>query len=326
MEGYETSQLERLDRLLSELNTQSLLVVSNGRVLYSFGDVSDTGYIASVRKSVLAILFGPYVEAGNLSLNDTLETLGIDDHLGLSHQEKQARVADLLRSRSGVYHPAANGGDSLASAPPRGSKSPGSYFLYNNWDFNALGHIFEQQTGVSVYTALALRLAEPLAFQDFDLSEQELHGDESRSQYLAYHMFLSARDLARIGVLMLNEGRWHGQQLISREWIRTITSETTDFTDMHPANQREQELDFGILWWLFDERHSNEAYQGAYVAQGSYGQFLLVVPKYKLVIAHKTRYQPVSNAQEYHSVSVSWEQFMQIADTVVGARIREPSD
>ena len=54
------------------------------------------------------------------------------------------RVEHLLSARSGVYHPASNGGDDLASAPPRGSQAPGAYYLYSNWDFNVAGAIFEQ--------------------------------------------------------------------------------------------------------------------------------------------------------------------------------------
>ena len=131
------------------------------------------------------------------------QSFGIDDVGGLLAIEKRARVRDLISARSGVYHPAANGGDNSADAPPRGTKEPGSYFLYNNWDFNAAGGIFEQQTGLAVYDALEQDLAAPLEFEDFDRSYQELHGDETKSNFLAYHMFISARDLARIGLLML---------------------------------------------------------------------------------------------------------------------------
>ena len=52
-----------------------------------------------------------------------------------------------------------------ALAPPRGSGRPGRYFLYNNWDFNALGTIYQQQTGNTVFEALDAELAKPFVFK-----------------------------------------------------------------------------------------------------------------------------------------------------------------
>ncbi len=117
--------------------------------------------LASVRKSVLAMLFGSYVADGKIRLDKTLAELGVDDHGGLLPRELEAAVANLLAARSGVYHEASNSGDNLADAPPRGSQKRGSYFLYSNWDFNALGTIFEQETGRNIYDALETDLARP---------------------------------------------------------------------------------------------------------------------------------------------------------------------
>src|SRR5262245_3997359 len=78
-----------------------------------------------------------------------------------------------------------------ASMPPRGSHPPGTRFHYNNWDFNALGTIFERQTGRGVFEALREDLAGPLGFQDFDPARQRLLGRPERSHHLAHHLFLS---------------------------------------------------------------------------------------------------------------------------------------
>jgi len=319
--GFDPEKLAQLDRLISGLNTQSVFVVAGGKLLYQYGDVTDTGYVASVRKSILALLYGPYVIAGEIDLDATLGELGIDDHQGLLDIERRARVRDLISARSGVYHPAANGGDSAAEAPPRGPREPGTYFLYNNWDFNAAGGIFEQETGQSVYDALDRDIAKPLQFQDFDRDYQELHGDRSKSRFLAYHMFLSARDLARIGLLMLRGGKWRGKQLYPQSWIEMITSEVTDVQDMNPETQRNAGFDYGYMWWIFDDRTAAYPYRGAYLAQGSYGQFLLVVPELDLVIVHKTRYRPINSKREYDAAAVSYKQFKIIADAVIGARL-----
>ncbi|MCH6548149.1 MAG: serine hydrolase, partial [Gemmatimonadetes bacterium] len=102
-------------------NTTGLIVVDRGRVVFEFGDVAELSYLASVRKSVLAMLYGKYVENGTVDLEKTLADLGIDDVGGLLDIEKRATIHDLITARSGVYHPASNSGDNLADAPSRGS-------------------------------------------------------------------------------------------------------------------------------------------------------------------------------------------------------------
>jgi CubicO group peptidase (beta-lactamase class C family) len=142
--GYCQDRLEAVTARAKELPTTSMVVVVGGRVLWEYGDVKYVSYLASVRKSILAMLYGNYVKSGKIRLDKTLKDLNIDDVGGLLPKEREATILDLLEARSGVYHPASNGasaagGDTIGEAPPRGSIDHGSYFLYNNWDFNALG-------------------------------------------------------------------------------------------------------------------------------------------------------------------------------------------
>jgi len=88
--------------------------VVGGRVLWEYGDVSRRSYLASVRKSILAMLYGKYVANGTIRLDKTLEELGMDDHRGLLPHEQQATIEHLISARSGIYHPAANPGDNTA--------------------------------------------------------------------------------------------------------------------------------------------------------------------------------------------------------------------
>jgi CubicO group peptidase (beta-lactamase class C family) len=72
-----------------------------------WGDIDKKITSYSVRKSLLSALYGIYSAEGVIDINQTLEQLGIDDSPDpLTKEEKQARVVDLLRARSGVYHPA----------------------------------------------------------------------------------------------------------------------------------------------------------------------------------------------------------------------------
>ena len=56
--------------------------------------------------------------------------------------------------------------------PRRGSQAPGTYFQYQNWDFNAAGTAFEKLTGKDIFVALEEDLAKPIGMQDFDRARQ----------------------------------------------------------------------------------------------------------------------------------------------------------
>ena len=135
--GYSQEALDKLRSDLKAIDSTGMMVVVNGKVLFEYGDLEQVSYVASVRKSILAMLYGKYVTDTSIDLDITLEDLDLDDVQGLLEIEKQATIEDLITARSGIYHPASNPGDNTDQAPERGSQVPGEYFLYNNWDFNA---------------------------------------------------------------------------------------------------------------------------------------------------------------------------------------------
>jgi CubicO group peptidase (beta-lactamase class C family) len=323
--GYSSARLRALGEWVESLDTTAMMVVVGGRSLFEYGDLSHLSYLASVRKSVLAILYGKYVENGTIRLDRTLRELGFTDVGGLLPGELDATIEHLLTARSGVYHPASNGGDDSASAPPRGSQAPGRYFLYNNWDFNAAGAVFEQLTGRSIYDALETDLARPIGMQDFDRTRQRKSGDASRSRHLAYHMWLSTRDMARIGLLMLREGEWAGTQVVSRAWVRRITSLVTPLHEMNPPHQRAlgtgDRWGYGYMWWVWDAPNSSGPFVGAYTARGAGGQFITVLPQLDLVVAHKTdTEQPSPHGPPGRRRSVSAAEYDSILRMLIAAR------
>lgn len=311
--GFEAKRIQAALDYVKTLATTSLVVVYDGRILFDYGDTSELSYLASVRKSVLSMLFGKYVQRGQIRLDKTLAELNITDHGGLLPQELEATIADLLMARSGVYHPAANSGDHLAYAPPRGSKRPGTYYLYSNWDFNALGTIFEQETGLNIYDALEKDLAIPLEMEDFRRELQRKSGDLTKSIHPAYHMWISTRDMARLGYLMLREGNWKGQQLIPRDWVKKSTSPLTRVQEMNPEFLRQGPLGYGYLWWVFDGAGARGPYKGAYTAIGALGQFITVIPKLNLVVAHKVNNQKTKE-------TVSRDQYLKLLDLIIKAK------
>src|SRR5437773_1840833 len=106
---------------------------------------------------------------GVININETLEQLDIDDNPpSLTNGERQAKIVDLLRARSGVYHPVDFETQyMIAIRPGRGSHPPGTFWYYNNWDFNVLGTVLERKTGLSIGEAFYRRIAKPIGMQDF---------------------------------------------------------------------------------------------------------------------------------------------------------------
>ncbi len=210
--GYSDKKLDVLRHWVSTQDTMSMMVVVQGRVIFAYGDVTHPSKVASVRKSVLSMLYGRYVENGTIDLDRTVKQLGLNDQQPFLPIEETATLRQLLAARSGVYLPTSSFGQ-RNYIPPRGSEAPGAHFLYSNWDFNAAGAAFEKLTGQSIYHALQLDLARPLGIQDYQPSKQVKEPDPL-TKWPEYVMRLSTRAMARLGLLMLDKGKWSDQQII----------------------------------------------------------------------------------------------------------------
>lgn len=225
------------------------------RTTWPYGDVTAPSKVASVRKSVLAMLYGNYVARGTIDLSKTVVELGLTDVQPFLEIERTASLRHLLQARSGIYLPAGNAQLSALS-PPRGSQKPGAYFQYQNWDFNAAGGAFERLTGRDVFDALESDLARPLEFQDFDRSAQKKVDGLPESKFPEYAMYLSTRDMARLGHLMLQRGNWRGRQLVPAQWVKEMTTLVTPLRDIHPAPLNStawaRRWGYGLLWWVWE--------------------------------------------------------------------------
>jgi CubicO group peptidase (beta-lactamase class C family) len=168
-----------------------------------------------------------------------------------------------------------------ASRPQRGSHTPGTFWYYNNWDFNALGTIFDQETGEeNVYQAFKTRIADPIGMQDYPLEDLQ-YDYEPSSMHPYYGFLMSARDLARFGLLFARGGRWEDDQIIPQSWV---VESTTSYSDAGPDGG------YGYMWWVaVDGRHLFNVTlpDGSFSAHGYRGHFVLVVPQWDLVIVHR---------------------------------------
>lgn len=294
--GWPRDLLSQAEQSAQEFGTISGFVIHKGAVIASHGDTTQKVLIRSMRKSFLSALIGIEVERGRIRLADTMAELGIDDVDGLTALEKQATVRQLLQARSGIYHPAlAESKEMLAAKPPRGSSRPGERWYYNNWDFNALGTIYEAAAGQSVFEGVYTDIALPIGMQDFQPSDGAyLRGDASI--HPAYHMLMTSRDLARFGWLYLNRGRWRDAQVVPEDWVHdSLAAHSFDGTN-----------GYGYMWWTTG--HDGEAQNITrspyrihmppfrFFAHGHYGQMIAVMPDKEIVITHLA--QSIERSQE----------------------------
>lgn len=273
-----------------------MLILVDGAVIFEWGNTKEKHLVHSIRKALLNSLYGIKIEEGIIDTTQNLLSLGIDDIPNpLTENEKQARIADLLKSRSGVYHHAAAVSEGmLRGMPQRGSYQANEVYYYNNWDFNVLGAILEEKTGESIYKLFENRIAKPLGMLDFkgDFTSVNMDDDEaqipqtdgfysfekSKSKYPAYHFRLSARDLALYGLLYLNKGKWKGKQLISEEWIEKSTTPYSLYNEKYG-------LAYGMLWNVLTETETRKSRSFYHTGVGIH--MLGIYPASKLVLVHR---------------------------------------
>lgn len=183
------------------------MVISRGHVVFEYGDTKLVSKVASVRKSVLSLLYAVEMQKGvKFDLDKTVVQLGLEDKTPFLEPEQQATLQQLLMSRSGIYIHSGNKDQDKVS-PKRGSSYPGVRWFYNNWDFDAAGIAFEKIVHKDIFDALRDDLAIPLRFQDFDRSQQRKNYIED-STHFEYATYLSTRDMARLGLPALGHGMW----------------------------------------------------------------------------------------------------------------------
>lgn len=281
--GWSSDKLELVEQYAKSMDSVGGLAIYDGKILCEWGDISKRGNVHSVRKSLLSGLYGIYVNEGKINLSENLSQIGIDDNEPiLTQQEKQAMVLDLLKARSGMYHSAAYETEAMKDKRPlRGSHSPNTFWYYNNWDFNVLGAIFEKKVDKPIGDAFKERIAVPIGMQDFRKNDVS-YVFSNDSKYPAYPFQLSARDMARYGLLYLHGGEWNQKQVIPNEWI---TESTKSYSDAGPG------VGYGYLWWVGKGWVLGNKVDGeVYRADGNGGQFIVVFPTYNLVVVNLSNF------------------------------------
>jgi CubicO group peptidase (beta-lactamase class C family) len=152
---------------------------------------------------------------------------------------------------------------------------PGTKFLYNSMATFMLSAIVQKATGEKVIDYLTPRFFEPLGITgaDWEVNSQGINTG-------GWGLRLKTEDIAKAGQFYLQKGKWHGKQLLSKEWIEEATSFKIDQAPGKPqAVKDSSDWMQGYCYQFWRCRHN------AYRGDGAYGQYMIVFPDLDAVVA-----------------------------------------
>lgn len=255
----------------------SMMLLRHGKVIsegwwapYTPGDMHN---MYSVTKSFNSTAVGMAVAEGLLSV-DALVTSFFPDYPAPAAAFQTMTVRHLLTMSTGH---AADTIDRMRQAPDGEwtkaffaldvENAPGAPFIYNSGAAYVLGAIVQKVTGMTVEEYLRPRLFEPLGI------ENRLWGMSPEGIDMADGgLSITTEELAKFGLLYLQNGQWEGQQIVDAQWATDATSKQVD---TYTGN--------GNWSWGYGYQFWRSA--AGYRADGSLGQFSFVIPEEDLVLA-----------------------------------------
>ncbi len=236
--------------------------------------------VHSVTKSVLSILVGIAIDKGYLRLDQKLSEFLPEASEGtVDPLVREIEVRDLLTMTAGFDPAGAGGYASKVSVPTPESwrwmlnrpmkYPPGSHFNYDTAEHNLMSIVLTRAIGQDASRFARLNLFDPLQIDDYNWIT-----DADGYLIGATSLFLTARDMAKIGVLYLQHGRWGDKQIVSNAFV-------LDSTTMHNEGGPPTNAAYGYFWWVKKTKTDLDAF----FAAGSGSQLIYVVPALDLVVA-----------------------------------------
>ena len=263
----------------------SLLVMRNGNIIsenYFNGFTSrDSFSVRSVTKSVIGALVGIGVKQGmirdeNKRIKDYFPEYfsTVSDPL-----KREITIKHLLTMTSGFqWNETADRlyGDYMESAIllPMSDK-PGEVFNYNSSNPHLLSGILTKTSGQSTFDFAKTNLFGPL-----DITVTRWDRDPQGYYLGGTGLYMTARDMAKIGFLHQNQGGYFGRSILCSVWVESATSDRLPGLDS----------DYGYLWWIMSTGGHKTAY-----AYGYGGQMIYVIDDLDLVVVFTAN--PNVNAQ-----------------------------
>ena len=296
-----------LEEFVRSLDSQfegihSVMVLRNGKVIcegwWSPYHSEDNHMLFSLSKIFTSTAVGMAVEEGHIAIDDTVadyfpKDLPDDPNYNL----KAMRVRDLLTMTTGHQEePPINSKEMSVRAffETEVEHQPGTHFKYNTPATFVQSALVQKVTGQKVFNYLKSRLFEPLGIKHPQWSDNfqgiSLGG---------YGLRLRTEDIAKVGQLYLQKGRWGKKIILEEDWVDMATSKQVS-NGSNPESDWNQ--GYGFQFW----RCRFDCYRG----DGAFGQFCVVMPKLNVVIAI------TSGENDMGSVlNLVWEKFLPACHT-----------
>jgi CubicO group peptidase (beta-lactamase class C family) len=274
-----------LSAVLADLETIALLAVKNDSIVFEkywdgYSDSSLSGSF-SAAKSIVGLLIGAALQEGKIhSLQDPVGNYVYEFKSG---EKAKVKIVDLLTMSSGSNWDEAYANPfSVTTELYYGHDArklatgvdvihpPGTLHVYKSGDTQLLALIIEKATGKSLAAYAAEKLWQPMGAEHAALwSTDHVGGIEK-----AYCCFNSnARDFARFGQLMLDSGRWKGNEIIPMDyWRASIKPCMIPDATGKPCNY------YGYQWWIIPSRPE------IFYARGILGQYIICIPSKRTVV------------------------------------------
>ena len=255
--------------LCERSRADACLVIRGGQIVQEWygPGYADPMEAMSSTKSVAGLLAGMLVGDGKLSADDPVSrfvpewTAGVEG--GVTVRHLLTMTSGLLGShtprppRSTVG--SVSNKDSLVFSLPLVS-APGTEWAYSNEGAYLLSPILRRAAGEPIEDYAARRLFGPLG-----MASTRLRVLPEGQAWTHATMWTTPRDLARVGQLMLQRGRWDGEQIIPEPWVEASVRPSQTLS-----------LDYGLLWWL--------DVPGGFAARGAFDTNVYVFPNRNLVV------------------------------------------
>ena len=270
------------------------LIIKNGYIISSWGDIDRVDMTFSVTKSYLSAITGIAIKKGLISSEKDKVSNYIWDKTFDGNKNKKITWEHLLNQSSnwagtlwGIndWEDRPNQRLNIDSWRSQEQKEPGSYYKYNDVRVNVLAysllHVFRE----SLPKVLQQNIMNQIGASDswrwygYENSWTNIDGHMIQSVSGGGHngggVFINSLDHARFGLLYLNNGNWNGKTILTKEWI-----DKSIFPS--PSN-----LEYGYMWWLNKrkgEDYWKEVPENVYYGSGFGGNYIVIIPDNKIVI------------------------------------------
>jgi CubicO group peptidase (beta-lactamase class C family) len=297
----------RLQQAISHLTANTgrdgareLVIIRHGRLIWQGDRIDHVHGIWSCTKSFTSTVLGLLVEDGKCSLDTRAASVlpAMQAHYPAVTLRHFTTMTSGYRAvgdeTSGSY---THGPSGTPFAPnPRPLFPPGTAYAYWDSAMNQFAHVLTRIAGEPLDALFKRRIADPIGMNpaawkwgDFgQVDGLRINGGSGNANK---HIQISARELARLGHLFLNEGNWNGRQLIPRDWIRQATSVQVPatLTNAWPQSGIEGPGQYGFNWWRNAPGPDGIlTWPGAppdtFAASGHNNNTLFVIPSWRMVI------------------------------------------